>query len=282
MFRSLRFFVCFNFLLLFTSGWNLIAQQSELNPAEGSYSGSVLDFYEKVLLVDSTNYDALTNLGVIFQSAEGGGDLEKSLNYFEKAVKYHSRKSRAYHNLGILYGMMNRLNAAIINLTKASELDTLSSNSVRQLGIIYIRNERFSEAIESFDRALYRDKFDSESWLGKALAYWSRKDYDKVLFVINEMQSLGLRFNRLELLLADIYFKKNDYGKAMEYAKIDEAENSSQVEGHYLLGILYKMNGEKDKAEFEFEEAFAIAEQKPNSSLTLSINIFFESKIKKQ
>ena len=68
----------------------------------------------------------------------------------------------------------------------------------------------------------------------------------------------------------------------MKYAILDETENSSQAEGHYLLGILYKMNGEKDEAEFEFEEAFTIARQNPNSSLTFSINIFFESNIKQQ
>lgn len=236
-------------------------------------------FYEKVLENDSTNYDALTNLGVIYQQTD---DEEKSLHYFEKAVKLHPRKSRAYHNLGILYSLMNRLDDAVINLNQAAELDISNPNSVRQLGITYLQNDLFSEAIESFDRALNRNKFDTESWLGKALAYWSLKDYDKVLAGINEMQSFGLRFNRMELLLADVYFKKNNYYKAMKYAKLDKSENSSRAEGHYLLGVLYKMNGEKDKAEFEFEEAFTIAKQNPNPSLTLSINIFFESNIKQQ
>ena len=86
----------------------------------------------------------------------------------------------------------------------------------------------------------------------------------------------------MELLLADVYFKKNNYDKAMEYAKLDKTENSSQAEGHYLLGLLYKMKDEKDKAEFEFEEAYTIASQNPNSSLTFSINIFFESNSKQQ
>jgi len=86
----------------------------------------------------------------------------------------------------------------------------------------------------------------------------------------------------MELLLADVYFKKNDYEKAMKYAKLDKTENSSQAEGHYLLGLLYKMTGEKEKAKIEFEEAFTVAKQNPNSSLTFSINIFFESNLKQQ
>lgn len=279
---QLRLLIVFNFLLLIISSRSLIAQERESNLADENYLGNIRKLYEKVLENDSTNYDVLTNLGVIYQSAEGGGDLQKSLSYFEKAAKFHPKKARAFHNLGILYSLMGQIDDAAINLDKAAELDSTSPNSVRQLGIIYLRNEMFNEAIEVFKRSLSRDKFDTESHLGKALAYWSLKEYDKVLAEINEMQALGLRFNRMELLLGDVYFKKNDYDKAMQYAKLDETENSSQAEGHYLLGVLYKMNGEKNKAEFEFEEAFTIAKQNQNSSLTFSINLFFETTIKQQ
>ena len=175
---------------------------------------------------------------------------------------------------------MNRLDDAVFNLNKAAELDATNPNSVKQLGIIYLQNEKLNEAIESFNRVLSRDNLDTESYLGKAITYWLLKDYDNVLVTTNEMQSFGLRFNRMELLLADIYLKKKEYNRASKYAKTDEAENSSEAEGHYLLGVLYKMKDEKDKAEFEFEEAFTIAKQNQNFSLTLSINIFFKSNIK--
>lgn len=228
--------------------------------------------YKQILNIDSTHYEALTNLGVLYQRQE---DYKKALYYFKKAVKFYSNKSRAYHNLGILYSMLNRTGDAIINLNKASELDTVSSNSVRQLGIIYLQDERFSEAIETFDRALRRDNLDVESYLGKALAYWSLKDYDKVLVAINDMQTFGLRFNRLELFLADIYFKKNDYDKAIKYAQLDEEENSSKSEGHYLLGVLLKMKGEKEKAEFEFNEASAISGKDKNAPFEFDAKTIF-------
>ena len=279
MYSRSRLLIVFKFLLLIISSRSLIAQHNESNLVGENYLVDIRKLYEKVLETDSTNYDALTNLGVIFQRM---GDLKKSLNYFEKAVKFNPGKSRAYHNLGILNSLMGRLGDAIYNLNKAAELDATSPNSVRQLGIIYLQNKMFREAIESFERALRRDYFDVESRLGKALTFWSLKEYDSVLAEINEMKSLGLRFNRMELLLADVYFKKNNYYKAMKYAKLDKSENSSRAEGHYLLGVLYKMNDEKDKAEFEFEEAFTIAKQNPNSSLTFSINIFFESNTKQQ
>jgi len=73
-------------MLIVTFDTNMIAQQNELNQAEEIYLESVQEFYEKVLEDDSTNYDALTNLGVISQQM---GDLEKSLLYFQKAARFH-------------------------------------------------------------------------------------------------------------------------------------------------------------------------------------------------
>lgn len=256
-----------------------IEQRNLLNQitAGENYNENTCKYYEKILEEDSTNYDALTNLGVIYQQKNV---LEKSLNYFEKVVKFHPQKARSYHNLGILNSIIGNLDEAVVNLQKAAELDSNSPNSIRQLGIIYLQNEMYYEAIESFQRALNRDKLDTESWIGKALAYWSLEDYDKVLAEINEMQTLGLRFNRMDLLLADVYFKIKDYKQAMKYARLDETEYSARAEGHYLLGVLYKMTDEKDKAEFEFEEASAITQQNPTASLELSINIFFNAEIK--
>ena len=279
MLNRFRLVVVYAFFLIMISGRSLIAQQNNSIPLSENYLDDIRIFYEMVLEDDSTNYDALTNLGVIYQQK---GDLEKSLSFFEKAVTFHPQKARTYHNLGILSSIIGRLDDAIINLNKAAELDSTNPNSVRQLGVIYMQNEMFGEAIKAFERALTRNNYDTESHLGKTLAYWSLKEYDLVLAGINEMQSLGLRFSRMELLLADVYFKKKDYDKAKKYAKLDETKYSSKAEGHYLLGVLYELEGENDKAKFEFEKAFRIARQNPYSSLTLDINIFFESNSKQQ
>ena len=244
---------------------------------DGDNIESIKKNYESVLQSDSTNYDALTNMGVIyFQS----GEVDKSLYYFERAVRYNPPKARAYHNLGILNSIKGRIDLTIAYLKKAAELDSTNPISIRQLGIIYLQNKMPIQAVVAFNSALNRDKYDIESRLGKTLAYWSLKSYDKVLSEMVKMKTLGLRFRRMELLLADVYFKKKDYENAIRYAKIDEEENSAQAEGHYLLGQLYKIKNEKGKSEFEFEEVTEIMQQNPKTSLGLTINIFFDATLK--
>ena len=239
----------------------------------------VKNYYESILKNDSTNYSALTNLGVIYQQQ---GDLENSLRYFKKAATLHPYSPRSYHNLGIFYSLMGKIDDAIIYLEKAAEIDSASSYSIRQLGIIQLQNKKYKEAIESFSKALSRDKFDTESYIGKALTFWLMKDYKKVITTIDKMRRFNLRFYRMELLLADVYYKLKDYDNAMKYAKIDEQENSSKAEGHYMLGQIFGSVGETGKAKREFEKVSSIIQENPKASLELSINIFFESKVKQQ
>ena len=83
---NLRMIVLASFVLIIFNAM-ATAQSSDLNSSNGSvkeaeenflnqiaagenYSDAVKKYYEKILEADSTNYDALTNLGVILQSTE--------------------------------------------------------------------------------------------------------------------------------------------------------------------------------------------------------------------
>ncbi len=127
-------------------------------------------------------------------------------------------------------------------------------------------------SVKLFQRALEREVLDVESRVGKALAYWSLQEYDSALEEINTITAMGMRFRRMELFLANLYFQKKDYEQAIALAKEDEKQNSSQAEGHYLLGILYRLKNEQEKAKIEFEEVAAITKQNPQAALTFEIN----------
>jgi tetratricopeptide (TPR) repeat protein len=238
--------------------------------------GKVQKYYENILKRDSTNYDALTNLGVICHQAD---EEDKALEFFEKAVKFHPQKARAYHNLGILYSQIDRIDDAVFYLNRAAELDPQNPASLRQLGVIYLYKEMYQQSINQFDKALWRNINDIESRLGKSLAYWKIEEYDFALAEIYKMENLGIKFDRMELLLANIYYFKKKYNTAIKYAKADEVLNSKKPEGHYLLGLLYDLQGEKEKAKFEFDEAFKIFGQSRDMTLTFDIQTFLSEMV---
>jgi Tfp pilus assembly protein PilF len=231
-------------------------------------------YYEQILQIDSTHYDALTNLGVLYQRAGSEG---QALQCFQKAVKFHPKRSSAYHNLGVLYSVIGQLHEAIVTLNTAASIDSTNPKSVRTLGIVYLRQGLFGEAIKTFQRAIERDFFDIESRVGKTLGYWLLQEYDSVLREINDVASMGIHFNRMELFLANVYFQKKDYERAIEFALEDHKQNPSQAEGHYLLFVLYRLKGEEERSKDEFKEASTIMEKNPKASLFFSINNYFPS-----
>lgn len=229
-------------------------------------------YCEQILAIDSTHFDALSNLGVFYQKT---GNEAKALAFFQKAAAFHPDNPSACHNLGVLYSNMGRLHDAIIALNTAARLDSLEARSVRTLGLLYLRSGLFREALTTFRRALERDFLDIESRVGAALTFWSLQEYDNALKEIDEIRSMGLRFKRMELFLANLYFQKKDYDQAIAFAEKDKKQNPAQAEGHYLLGILYRLKAQQDKADFEFEEVAAITKQNPKAALTFDVNSFF-------
>ncbi len=244
----------------------IAANQNKLDEAR--------QYFERILALDSTHYDALTNLGVLYQKT--GNEL-KALSFLQKAVALHPDNPSAYHNLGALYSNVGRLHDAIIALNKAAMLDSLEARSVRTLGLLYLQSGLFREALTTFRRALERDFLDLESRVGTALTFWSLQEYDNALKEIDEIRSMGLRFKRMELFLANLYFQKKDYEQAIAFAKEDKKQNPAQAEGHYLLGVLYRLKSQRDKADFEFEEVAAITKQNPQATLTFNVNSYFSS-----
>jgi tetratricopeptide (TPR) repeat protein len=247
----------------------IAAEQGNLNRAR--------EIFDQVLSIDSTSYDALANLGTLYQQA---GNHEKSLSYFQQAVRFHPVLASAWHNIGLSYAVNGQFHDAIIALNRAATLDSVDSRSVRTLGILYVQQGLHGEALATFQRALERDFLDIESRVGKASAYWSLKEYHSALKEIDDIRTMGVRFNRMELFLADIYFKKKDYEQAVEYAAQDEEMNPSQVEGHYLLGLLYRLRGDHTKADNEFEEASSITRQNPQVPLVFSVNTLLAGRAK--
>jgi len=234
-------------------------------------------YCEQILAIDSTHFDALSNLGVFHQKTGNGA---KALSYFQKALAFHPDNPSAYHNLGALYSNMGRLHDAIIALNKAARLDSLEAKSVRTLGLLYLQSSLFREAVATFQRAIEREFLDVESRVGKALAFWSLQEYDNALEEINAITAMGLRFKRMELFLANLYFQKKDYDQAIAFAKEDKKQNPAQAEGHYLLGVLYRRKAQQEKADFEFEEVAAITKQNPQAPLTFNVNSYFSSEEK--
>jgi len=187
----------------------------------------------------------LSELGVIFYHL---GELEKALEYYEKALKLHeeleSKEGMAadYGNLGIVYWIKGELEKALEYYEKALELDEElgrkegMANQLGNIGIVYQIKGELGKALDCHERAL---ELDEELGRKEGMA--------------NQLGNIGI-----------VYQDKGELEKAMDCheraLELDEELGIKEgIAADYAnMGIVYQDKGELEKALKYFEKGLRI------------------------
>lgn len=76
--------------------------------------------FRAAITLDCECSPAYTNLGNIFKER---GDVEKAIEYYEKAIKADPTYPNAYHNLGVLYNGLRRYDKGIPLIKTGKQLE---------------------------------------------------------------------------------------------------------------------------------------------------------------
>ena len=187
----------------------------------------------------------LSELGVIFYHL---GELEKALEYYEKALKLHeelgSKEGMAadYGNMGIVYWVKGELEKALEYYEKALELDEElgrkegMANQLGNIGIVYQIKGELGKALDCHERAL---ELDEELGRKEGMA--------------NQLGNIGI-----------VYQIKGELGKALDCheraLELDEELGIKEgIAADYAnMGIVYQDKGELEKAREYFEKGLRI------------------------
>lgn len=197
-------------------------------------------YFHKSLQIDSTNVESLTNLGLIFQSV---GESRQAEKYLERAVKFNPNDQIALKNLGIFYGSVGNNHKAIINLNKALKLNPSDPNIYLSLGVNYLSNKIFSEAKKYFIKVIELDKLNLDAHFYLLLVDFEQKSFGHAIKQAEVLSSLKDNYQQLHLILSNIYFLMNNTDKALKEAQKEIDFYPDEVEAYYMLGGLYKYNG---------------------------------------
>ena len=180
-------------------------------------------------------------------------------------------KALAYYNLGIIYTELKDWQNAKINLERAHELDSLSSDAVVALGDVYFNDGRPEKAIAKYREALrlnpentkihraltklYLDLGQLTEAEGSAQALLDHKKKDPEAYYF------------ANYALGKVYQKREVYDSAIKY--YEEALNDTNEEHRYRIHIalaMSQMAGNKPEhlALSNLKKAIAL---RPNSSL---------------
>ncbi len=143
-----------------------------------------------------------------------------SARNFDKAIEFNQNYTEAYIENGRVNLEMHKVDAAMLNFTRAYELQPGNSEIVKQLSTLYFNNHQYQKAI-----ALTQKCSDCP-------------DADRIM---------GMSYYHLE-----------DYGKAVTLLQKAVKKNDKDAEAAYTLGLTYLELENNKNAIIQFQNAIAV------------------------
>lgn len=100
-------------------------------------------------------------------------------------------KSTEYYNRGIAYTEKGEYDQAILNFTKAIEINPKFAEAYYRRGIGYGKKGEYDRAIIDFTKAIEIKPKDVKAHYARGIVYAEKGEYDKALEDVQKAKSLG-------------------------------------------------------------------------------------------
>jgi tetratricopeptide (TPR) repeat protein len=143
--------------------------------------------------------EAYLNRGITYGEK---GQLDQAILDFTKALEINSRFGDAYYNRGLAYNKKGRYDLAISDLNKALEINPGLAEAYNSRGYAYQNKAQYDQAISDLNKALELNPNLAYAYYNRAIAYCFKKEYEKSWKDVERAQSLSYQIpgKFLELL----------------------------------------------------------------------------------
>ncbi len=224
--------------------------------------------FEQALKLNPYDFESLASLGQIyFDRAETNfskEDAQKSIDYFNQALKYHKNNNTYYFYIGMNELQMGNNNLAISNFNKALKINPNDYNSQYYKSIAQYINGDYSNVIDGTTKLLYKhvSNYNSVLFL-RALANYEQKSYAKAISDLDTIQNS----------IDDIYNS--------DVKVISNKEKTLESYIYYLRDKIAKVQGTADRANLAqaYKNPIVAKLAKAEEAMTPYENIMNESTV---
>lgn len=205
--------------------------------------GNINKAYQELQIVTTLDYKDAESYFYLGQIAKNKGELQKGLEYFEKAFRYKKEYPEAYLEHGKLNSTLNHTDKAKRSFLKAINQNPDLSEAHFHYALILEKDKIFQKSIEEFQLALKDDTYKFDSFVHLATIFTALSD-EKTSFEYFE-KALEFGTENMENLLdaeykyANYLIQTGDLNKALKLwndihtqdANYKDVENKIQVYG---------------------------------------------------
>ena len=213
------------------------------------------EIYERALIKDSNNFDALHMMGVIALQQK---EIDSAEFYISKAIKINQNSAAAYSNLGIVLYERRQFDEALKSLDAAIAINPNYAEAFCNRGNVFKQLKYFDEAIQSYRKAIQIKANYAEAFNNLGLAQQKIKQFH------NALES----FEGAILIRPDYIEALNNHGNALiDLGRPNEALvsyeraiglNPAYDESLYTRGNVLRDLGRYELALESYEKAISI------------------------
>ncbi len=219
----------------YDKGWfNLGVLQFGMNEP-----GQARASFEKAVGINPRFAEAHASLGCCLIKQ---GRVDEGVAEILAAEKLGFHSAITHLNLSFAYITKDKLDDAIAEAERAIALDASQPLAYNNLGIAFTKKGMLSEAERQFEKAVRADPRCRDGWLNLANVCYQTGRADLALGHLLEAFKLGPKDGALCNNIAVLYFRKEEYRAALEYAEKAEAAGF-KVDPDFLAAIKKRLSG---------------------------------------
>lgn len=176
---------------------------------------------------------------LIYLSYERTKIWNNGMSLWSDIIKKNPKAEQAYNNRGRILIAEKKFDEALVDITKALELEPNLSQAYNNLGIIYNSKNKKAETIRAFDKSLELSPNMTSTRINRAIYYTEAGEYNKAI---------------------------NDLTQCIKQEPMNE-------ESYRLLGIAYAKTDNMELAEFNLRKSYQIDPRQ--NGLNILANEFF-------
>lgn len=155
--------------------------------------------------------------------------------YFDKAIQFNQNYAAAYIENGKVDLEMHKGDAAIVNFTKAYQLQPNNNEVIKELSSLYFNNRQFQKAIDLVQKCTICP--DADRILG--MSYYNLEDYGKAAVLLQKAVNKNDKDAESAYTLGRTYLELENEKSAMLQFQNAIALEPSRNAWMYELGLIY-------------------------------------------